>query len=146
MTLAGTLGGFLAWRLGARFGRVLPLLIGSLISVLSRFGFMLADDYTTMLAAAVSWGFGFYFISPYQMGVAATMDRTGRVAVAAGAMMNFGYAFGPGIGGAVIGYLGQQALLPVVVACVVLPLFMLLPVAIAQDRAARMLLRESAPE
>ena len=80
------------------------------------------------------------------MGVAAAMDRTGRVAVAAGAMMNFGYALGPGIGGAVIGYLGQQALLPVVVACVVLPLFMLLPVAVTQDRATRLLLRETAPE
>jgi predicted MFS family arabinose efflux permease len=146
MTLAGTLGGFLAWKLGARFGRVLPLLIGSLISVLSRFGFMLTDDYTTMLAAAASWGFSFYFISPYQMGVAATMDRTGRVAVAAGAMMNFGYAFGPGIGGAVIGYLGQQALLPVVVGCVVLPLFMLLPVVLAQDRATRLSLREKTPD
>jgi len=146
MTLAGTLGGFLAWKLGARFGRALPLLIGSLMSALSRFGFMLTSDYTMMVAAAVAWGFSFYLLSPYQMGVAAAMDRTGRVAVAAGAMMNFGYAFGPGIGGAVIGYLGQQALLPVVVTCVVLPLFMLLPVAVAQDRVARGFLRETAPE
>ena len=146
MTLTGTLGGFLAWKLGARFGRALPLLIGSLMSALSRFGFMLTSDYTMMVAAAVEWGFSFYFLSPYQMGVAAAMDRTGRVAVAAGALMNFGYAFGPGIGGAVIGYLGQQALLPVVVACVVLPLFMLLPVAVTQDRATRLLLRETAPE
>jgi len=146
MTLAGTLGGFLAWKVGARFGRALPLLIGSLMSVLSRFGFMLTSDYTMMVAAAVAWGFSFYFLSPYQMGVAAAMDRTGRVAVAAGALMNFGYAFGPGIGGAVIGYLGQQALLPVVVICVVLPLFMVLPVAVAQDRAARLFLQETAPE
>jgi predicted MFS family arabinose efflux permease len=146
MTIAGTLGGFLAWKLGARFGRALPILIGSLMSALSRFGFMLTDDYTMMIASAVLWGFSFYFISPYQISVAAAMDRTGRVAVAAGAFMNFGYAFGPGIGGAVIGYLGPRALLPLVVACVVLPLFMLLPVAVAQDRAARLLLRERAPE
>jgi predicted MFS family arabinose efflux permease len=146
MTLAGTLGGFLAWKLGARFGRALPLLLASLASALSRFGFMLTSDYTLMVAAAVLWGFSFYFISPYQMGVAAAMDRTGRVAVAAGALMNFGYAFGPGIGGAVIGYLGPRALLPVVVACVVIPLFMMLPVAVAQDRAARLLLRKRAPE
>jgi len=144
MTLAGTLGGFLAWKLGARFGRTVPLLLASLGSALGRGCFMLTNDYTLMVAWAVVWGFSFYFISPYQMGVASAMDRTGRVAVAAGAMMNFGYAFGPGIGGAVIGYLGQQALVPVVVACMVVPLFMLLPVAIAQDRAARLLLLETA--
>jgi hypothetical protein len=59
-------------------------------------------------------------------------------------MFNFGYAFGPGIGGAVIGYLGQQALLPVVVGCMVISLLMLLPVAIAQDRVARGLRLETA--
>ncbi|HEY5656707.1 MAG TPA: MFS transporter [Myxococcota bacterium] len=146
MTLAGTLGGFLAWKLGARFGRALPILIASLASALSRFGFMLASDYTMMVAAAVLWGFSYYFISPFQMGVAAAMDRRGRVAVAAGAMMNFGYAFGPGIGGAVLGFLGQQALLVVIVACVLIPLMMLLPVAAAQDQAARALLGELAPD
>jgi MFS family permease len=80
------------------------------------------------------------------MGVAAAMDRTGRIAVAAGALMNFGYAFGPGIGGAVIGYLGQQALMLVVVACALLSLAMMLPVAMAQDRAARLLAEEAASE
>jgi len=145
MTIAGTLGGFLAWKLGARHGRTMPLLLGSLGSAIGRGGFMLTNDYTLMFAAAILWGFSFYYISPYQMGVASAMDRTGRVAVAAGAMMNFGYAFGPGIGGAVIGYLGQQALMPVVVACVVISLLMMLPVAIAQDRVARILLREAAP-
>jgi predicted MFS family arabinose efflux permease len=146
MTIAGTLGGFLAWKLGARFGRTAPVLLGCLGSALSRSGFMMADDYATMMASAVLWGFSFYFISPYQMGVAAAMDRTGRVAVAAGALMNFGYAFGPGIGGAVIGYLGQQALLPLLVACALLPLVMMLPVAIVQDRRARLLLQERGVE
>jgi predicted MFS family arabinose efflux permease len=146
MTIAGTLGGFLAWKVGARFGRALPVLLGCLGSALSRFGFMMADDYTMMMASAVLWGFSFYFISPYQMGVAAAMDRTGRVAVAAGALMNFGYAFGPGIGGAVIGYLGQQAFVVVLVACALLPLAMMLPVAISQDRVARLLAQEMAPD
>ncbi len=146
MTIAGTLGGFLAWQLGARFGRALPILIGSLMSALSRFGFMLADDYAMMLTSAVLWGFSFYFISPYQISVAAAMDRTGRVAVAAGALMNFGYAFGPGVAGALIGYLGQGALLVVLLVCVLLPLIMLLPVAVAQDRTARLLLQELAPD
>jgi predicted MFS family arabinose efflux permease len=144
MTLAGTLGGFLAWKLGARFGRALPVLVGGVASAVGRGAFMMTNDYTLMIAWAVLWGFSFYFISPYQMGVAAAMDRTGRVAVAAGAMFNFGYAFGPGIGGAVIGYLGQQALLPVVVGCMVISLLMLLPVAIAQDRVARGLRLETA--
>jgi predicted MFS family arabinose efflux permease len=146
MTIAGTLGGFLAWKIGARFGRTAPVLLGCLGSAVSRFGFMVADDYATMLASAVLWAFSFYYVSPYQMGVAAAMDRRGRVAVAAGALMNFGYAFGPVIGGAVIGYLGQQALMLVVVGCALLSLVMMLPVALAQDRLARLLLGETAPE
>jgi predicted MFS family arabinose efflux permease len=128
MTIAGCTGGFLAWKIGARFGRTLPVLFGCLGSAISR------------------WAFSFYYVSPYQMGVAAAMDRTGRIAVAAGALMNFGYAFGPGIGGAVIGYLGQQALMLVVVGCALLSLAMMLPVAMVQDRSARLLLEETAPE
>lgn len=143
MTLAGTLGGFLAWKLGARFGRALPVLIGGVASAVGRGAYMMTNDYALMIAWAVLWGLSFYFISPYQMGVAAAMDRTGRVAVAAGAMFNFGYAFGPGIGGAVIGYLGLPALLPVVVGCMVISMVMLLPVAVAQDRVARSLLEQA---
>jgi predicted MFS family arabinose efflux permease len=146
MTIAGCTGGFLAWKIGARFGRTLPVLFGCLGSAISRFGFMVADDYATMMASAILWAFSFYYVSPYQMGVAAAMDRTGRIAVAAGALMNFGYAFGPGIGGAVIGYLGQQALMLVVVGCALLSLAMMLPVAMVQDRSARLLLEETAPE
>jgi predicted MFS family arabinose efflux permease len=146
MTIAGSLGGFLAWKIGARFGRTVPVLLGCLGSAISRFGFMVADDYATMMASAVLWAFSFYYVSPYQMGVAAAMDRTGRIAVAAGALMNFGYAFGPGIGGAVIGYLGQQALMLVVVGCALLSLAMMLPVALAQDRLANLLLHAAAPD
>jgi predicted MFS family arabinose efflux permease len=146
MTIAGTLGGFLAWKIGARFGRTVPVLLGCLGSAVSRFGFMVADDYATMLISAVLWAFSFYYVSPYQMGVAAAMDRKGRVAVAAGALMNFGYAFGPVIGGAVIGYLGQRALMLVVVGCALLSLVMMLPVTMAQDRMARRAPEETLPE
>jgi predicted MFS family arabinose efflux permease len=83
------------------------------------------------------WGFGFYFVSPYQIGLAAAIDRHGRVAVAVGAMMNFGYAFGPSVGGRILQHLDSAALLAVIVAMTALSLLLLLPLAVRVDRIAR---------
>jgi hypothetical protein len=71
------------------------------------------------------------------MGLAAALDRSGRVAVATGGITNVGYGLGPVIAGSMIHQLGNAALVVAVVGATLLSLVLLLPVAIRQDRAAR---------
>ena len=136
-TLAGLLGGVVASWLGTRLGRVFPIVTGSLLSLFGRWGYINATSATELGAMAFLWGLGFYLVSPYQMGLAASLDRRGRVAVATGGMTNVGYGLGPWIAGSVIHQLGNSWLVVLVVGGTLLSLALLLPVAIWQDRAAR---------
>ena len=83
------------------------------------------------------WGLGFYFVSPYQIGLLAAIDRRGRAAVAAGGIMNFGYALGPSIAGRTLQSLDADALLIVIVGTTALSMFLLLPLAMRLERGAR---------
>jgi predicted MFS family arabinose efflux permease len=80
------------------------------------------------------WGLGFYFVSPYQIGLVAALDRKGRVAVAAGAAFNFGYAVGPTIGGRILQQLDQTSLIIAVAGATLASMFLMLPLAIRVDR------------
>jgi len=136
-TLAGLVGGLIAAVLGTRLGRVFPIVAGSLLSLFGRWGYINATGAWELGVMALVWGLGFYFISPYQMGLAAALDRSGRVAVATGGITNVGYGRGPVIAGSMIHQLGNDALVAAVVGATLLSLALLLPVAIRQDRAAR---------
>jgi predicted MFS family arabinose efflux permease len=82
------------------------------------------------------WGIGFYFISPYQIGLLAALDRRGRAAVAAGGVMNFGYALGPSIAGRTLQNLDADALLVVIVGMTVLSMLLVLPLAMRIERGS----------
>jgi predicted MFS family arabinose efflux permease len=135
-TLAGLVGGLIAAVLGTRLGRMLPIVAGSLLSLFGRWGYINATGAYELGAMSLVWGLGFYFVSPYQMGLAAALDRSGRVAVATGGITNVGYGLGPVIAGSMIHQLGNAALVAVVVGATLLSLLLLLPVALRQDRAA----------
>jgi MFS family permease len=142
-TLMGLSGGAIAAWLGIRMGRIFPIAVGSLVSMAGRWMYIGASSPEVLLCGGLLWGLGFYFVSPFQIGLAAAVDRRGRVAVAVGAMMNFGYALGPTVGGRILQHLNPGALILVVVAMTLLSLLLLLPLAIRVDRASR---AEPAPE
>jgi predicted MFS family arabinose efflux permease len=131
MGLAG--GAFAAW-FGVRMGRVWPIVIGSLVSLAGRWVFIASSTSEWVFFGGLLWGLGFYFVSPYQIGLVAALDRHGRVAVAAGGAMNFGYAMGPTIAGRVLENLDSSAFLVVIVAATFASLFLLLPLAFKIDR------------
>jgi predicted MFS family arabinose efflux permease len=136
-TLMGLSGGATAAWLSTRIGRIFPLVAGSLVSLVGRWTYLSAASPEALMAGGFLWGFGFYFVSPYQIGLAAAIDRHGRVAVAVGAMMNFGYALGPSVGGRILQHLDPSALVIVIVAMTALSLLLLLPLAVRVDRVAR---------
>jgi MFS family permease len=139
-TLAGLVGGAIAARVGLRRGRVTPLLIGSLLSLLGRWGYLVATTPTSLALSSLAWGIGFYFVSPYQIGLAAALDRRGRIAVAATGVMNLGYGLGPTLGGRLRQYqldqgLDTGVLVVAIAGATLISLALLLPAALRLERS-----------
>jgi MFS family permease len=109
-TLMGLVGGAVAAWLGLRMGRVFPLVAGFLCNAAGKAIWIVASDSWALWAGGMLWGFGFYFVSPFQMGLAAAIDRRGRVAVLAGGLLNLGYGIGPALGGRIRQYQLDQGL------------------------------------
>jgi len=138
-TFAGLAGGAVAAWLGTRAGRLLPLVAGSLVSLTGRWVYISANTPEFLVLGSLLWGLGFYFVSPYQIGVAAALDRRGRLAVAATALINLGYGIGPTLGGRVRQYqidqgLDHTVLVIVIAGATLLSLLLILPVAFRLDR------------
>ena len=84
---------FVSW-LGTRFGRRIPLIIGScgLIAVMFTLTLRQANLFGILCSAFVFW---WVFTVPYYMGLMAEADRTGRVVSFSMAMQFGGLALGP---------------------------------------------------
>ncbi|MCH7866053.1 MAG: MFS transporter [Myxococcales bacterium] len=134
MGLAG--GAFAAW-LGTRMGRVGPIIVGSLLSVAGRWIFIASSTTEWVFFGGLLWGLGFYFVTPYQIGLVAALDRHGRLAVLAGGAMNFGYAVGPTIAGRVLEGRDASVFLVAIVGATLVSLFLLLPLAVRVDRMVK---------
>jgi MFS family permease len=135
--LMGLGGGALAAWLGTSRGRLMPIVVGSLVSVAGRWLFIHSSTAETVFLAGLLWGLGYYFVTPYQVGPLAEFDRTGRLAVAAGAATNFGFALGPGLAGRLLESFDPSAFLYVVVGGTALSLVLLLPLVIQVERRTR---------
>jgi len=135
--LMGLAGGLFAVWLGTRLGHVTPIVVGSLVSLAGRWIFISSATTEWVFVGGLLWGLGFYFVTPYQIGLVAAIDRHGRVAVAAGGAMNFGYALGPAIGGRILQNLDATAFLVVIVSATLLSLFLILPLAMKLERESR---------
>ncbi|HXV37331.1 MAG TPA: MFS transporter [Myxococcota bacterium] len=135
-TLIGVTGSAVGSVLGVRLGRVFPIVCGTLISVVGRSLYIAASAPGALLAGALLWGIGVYFITPFQIGLVAAVDRKGRFAVAAAAALNFGYATGPAVAGRVIQSWGRGWLLALIAISTLASMLLLLPLATRTDRAS----------
>jgi MFS family permease len=135
-TLMGLAGGVAAAVLGTRLGRIAPLIIGSLLSAIGRWVYIATTGSEWLLVGGLMWGLGFYFVTPYQIGLVAALDRHGRVAVAAGAATNLGYAIGPTVAGRILQHLDSSALIIAVCGASVMSMLLMLPLAIRVERVA----------
>jgi predicted MFS family arabinose efflux permease len=107
--------------------------------VAGRWTYIVATSPEVLAPAALLWGIGFYFVGPYQIGLAAALDRRGRVAVAATALINLGYGLGPTLGGRIRQFqldqgLGDTILVAAIAGTTLLSMLLLLPVAVWMDR------------
>lgn len=89
----------LASWLGVRAGRLTPLCVGFAVFAGASVALGQARSPALFAPAVLGVGAGFFFTQPFLMGTIATLDRQGRVNVAAGALMTIGAALGPAVGG-----------------------------------------------
>jgi DHA1 family inner membrane transport protein len=136
-TIMGLAGGACAALLGVRFGRILPIVLGCLLSLSGRWLYISSASGSTLFLGSLLWGLGFYFVSPYQMGLVAAIDRKGHAAVASAAAFNFGYAVGPGLAGRILQYMDREWLVMFIAASTFVSMLLFLPLAIRVDRDAR---------
>jgi MFS family permease len=136
-TIMGLAGGAVAALLGVRFGRVLPIVLGCLFSLCGRWLYISSASGLTLLFGSLLWGIGFYFVSPYQVGLVAAVDRKGRAAVVSAAAFNFGYAVGPGLAGRVLEYMDREWLMLFIAISTLFSMLLFLPLAFQVDRDAR---------
>jgi hypothetical protein len=133
----GLAGGAIAAALGVRLGRIFPIVLGCLLSVSGRWLYISSASSSTLLVGSLLWGIGFYFVSPYQIGLVAAADRTGRAAVASAAAFNFGYAVGPGLAGRILQNMDREWLMMIIAGSTLVSMLLFLPLAIRVDRDAR---------
>jgi predicted MFS family arabinose efflux permease len=96
-------GALLVYMIGTKFGRVLPIILGSSTAALFTFLFhwsQLPEAY--FLANAVT-GVTWAFTVPYLLGLCATFDDRGQVVVFAGFVSKMGLASGPLVAALVVG-------------------------------------------
>lgn len=101
-TLAGTLGAGLAAWVGLERGRLGPLGAG-FFGILLAIGLITARPLAPLFVAGqVLFALFYFFVSPYVMGLAAEIDRTGRVASALSGALLVGAGLGPALGGLIV--------------------------------------------
>jgi len=88
--LGGVAGAVASASLATRFGRLLPLIVGTLGMLLA----LVLVGTNLFVMAAILTMFFWAFALPYYLGLVAEIDATGRVAVFTSAMIPFGMAAG----------------------------------------------------
>jgi predicted MFS family arabinose efflux permease len=90
-----TLGALLVVGIGTRWGRTMPIAIGTMAAVLGNAAFHLSAWPAVFAAANIATAITWFFGVPYLFGLCAAFDRTGRSAALAGLFSKLGYATGP---------------------------------------------------
>ena len=94
-TVAGVCGAGLAGWIGTRWGRVLPLLIGVVLSGVASLTIAFAGTAGGYLFGLLLYGGVFMFTSPYVLGAAAALDPSARLATMAIGYQLIAYGLGP---------------------------------------------------
>lgn len=106
----GIIGAGLATWLNVRKGRFIPISTFCIWYASTSMVLCLNSNATVYIVAVMSSFISFYFAVPYLFGLAAALDKKGRLAAAAGSVYLLGFAFGPMIAGNLIEWHGYAGL------------------------------------
>lgn len=91
----GAIGSILVVVLGTRFGRLKPLAIALVLTVLGNAAFHFSGSAVIFAAANVGTAITWAFVIPYLLGMCAAFDATGQTAAMGGFASKMGLATGP---------------------------------------------------
>lgn len=92
--LAGIGAGLLVSLIGSRFGRLVPLIAGTVGLACAMLTLLVASDCRSLVTSTSLIMFFWIFSIPYYLGSQSSLDPSGRLAVLSSAMMPFGLAAG----------------------------------------------------
>jgi MFS transporter, DHA1 family, inner membrane transport protein len=95
--LAGIGAGLLVSLIGSRFGRLVPLIVGTVGLACAMLTLLVASDGRSLVTSTSLIMFFWIFSIPYYLGSQSALDPSGRLAVLSSAMMPFGLAAGQGL-------------------------------------------------
>lgn len=87
---------------GERFGYIRPLLAGLAVHAICIWIALSTDSVTVFTAAVFGQTMSYFFSIPFQLGIGAALDKSGRLAAVGAATFFLGLAVGPLFGGLVI--------------------------------------------
>ena len=95
--LTGIAAGLLVSLIGSRFGRLVPLIVGTLGIACAMLTLLAASDGHSLVLSTSLIMFFWIFSIPYYLGSQSALDPSGRLAVLSSAMMPFGLAAGQAV-------------------------------------------------
>ncbi|WP_110968620.1 MFS transporter [Pseudomonas huaxiensis] len=102
-SVVGLIGPLLAAMIGKRFGMSTPVILAVLLTGGTSLAYVLGEHSKTMYTAGVmTICITYFYALSYLTGLAAELDREGRVVAAAGSFLSLGLAVGPAISGGLI--------------------------------------------
>ncbi|WP_417450637.1 MFS transporter [Kordiimonas sp.] len=96
-------GAVFVYVIGLRNGRLKPLLLGLLVTLVGMFLFRFSGNASLFFAANVITGITWAFLIPYLLGMCAAFDGKGQMAALSGFFSKMGLASGPFVAALVIG-------------------------------------------
>lgn len=102
-TWVAILGALAVVFMGDRFGRLKPLLVAMLLTLIGTAGFYWSENGAVYFIANVGTGITWSFVVPYLFGMASNMDPSGRMTTLAGFISHLGLATGPLVAGLLLG-------------------------------------------
>ncbi len=125
--LTGFVGASLVAALGTRLGRLAPMVLSTVVTVICFVVLMGTVGPWTYLVAISTAALCWNIMNPFQLGILAGVDPTGRSLALAATVTGAGLALGPAIGALAIGAGGYPAVLWLACALAVVSLLLLFP-------------------
>lgn len=94
-TWIGTLGAVLVIVMGTRFGRLRPLIVAFLLTLVGTAAFLWSGSWLVFLVANVGTAITWSYVVPYLFGMISRLDGSGRLATMGGFVSKCGLASGP---------------------------------------------------
>lgn len=91
-------GAFLVMILGSRYGRMLPLTVGILVTAACTWALHFSEIASVYLYGNIIIGVGWAFVLPYLFGICSELDKAGQYAAMGGFASKMGLASGPLVG------------------------------------------------